>query len=381
MIQRTHWIQKIQELWQQRGIVWLSGVRRVGKTVLCGQIEEGRYFNCDLPSTQRQMADPEFFLSQQPDDATIILDEVHRLDEPTVLLKIGADVFPDMKFLATGSSTLAATKKFRDTLTGRKFSVHLFPVLWRECLGNFGVRDFDYRLIRGGFPERLLNADLGPSYFEEWLDSFFSRDISELFGVRNRTGFIALFKLLCLRSGGQLAITDLASEAEISRPTVHSYLDAMEISNAIVRLPPFHGGGHREITRQRRVYAFDTGIVAHVRGWDSIRESDRGHLWEHMVLDELRDHFASSCLHYWRDKSQREVDFVIDRPEGAVDTVEAKVNPDAFNVRSLTVFRDHYPEGKNVLMCPFVDAPYAIRPGGMRVTICGTQHIEEVFQQ
>ncbi len=377
-VKRSHWIQAIHELWQQRNIVWLSGVRRIGKTVLCGQIDGARYFNCDLPSTQRQMEDPEFFLSQQPEEGTIILDEVHRLDEPTLLLKIGADVFPDMKFLATGSSTFAATNEFRDTLTGRKFSLQLFPVLWRECLGNFDVRDFDYRLLRGGFPERLLDPDLGPDFYEEWLDSFYSRDISELFGVRNRTGFTTLFRLLCLRSGGQLDITDLASEAEISRPTVHSYLDAMEISNAIFRIPPFHGGGHREITRQRRVYAFDTGIIAHVRGWESIRESDRGHLWEHLVLDELRDNFSARCLHYWRDKSQREIDFVIDRPEGEVDAIEAKVNPDAFNVKSLTVFREHYPEGRNVLMCPFVDTPYAIRRGELTVTVCGTQHIGDL---
>ena len=375
MVRRPYWIDRIKDLWHQRNIVWFSGVRRIGKTVLCGQIESSRYYNCDLPSTQRQLSDPEFFLSRQPRDGTIILDEVHRLEDPTLLLKIAADTHPDMKLLATRSSTLAATQKFRDTLTGRKYSLHLFPVLWRECLGDFDVTDFDLRLLRGGFPERLLSGEVGPTFFDEWLDSFYSRDISELFGVRNRTGFLKLFELLCLRSGGQLKISDLAKEAEISRPTVHSYLDAMEISNAIFRIPPFHGGGHREITRQRRVYAFDTGIVSHVRGWDSIRETDRGHLWEHLVLDELRAQLPSRSLHYWRDKGQREVDFVVEQTEEQVDTIEAKNNPDAFNARSLAVFREHYPDGRNLVVCPFVDSPYSIRRGGMEIRVCGTPHI------
>ena len=184
-----------------------------------------------------------------------------------------------------------------------------------------------------------------------------------------------------MRSGGQLSISDLAKEAEISRPTVHSYLDAMEISHAIFRIPPFHGGGHREITRQRRVYAFDTGTVAHVRGWESIRETDRGHLWEHLVLDALRSDFPSRSLHYWRDKSQREVDFVVEQKEGEVDALEAKVNPDAFSPASLGVFRDHYPEGRNLLVCPFVENPYAMRRGGMEIKVCGTPHIAQCLDR
>ena len=81
MVRRPYWIDRIKDLWHQRNIVWFSGVRRIGKTVLCGQIESSRYYNCDLPSTQRQLSDPEFFLSRQPRDGTIILDEVHRLDQ------------------------------------------------------------------------------------------------------------------------------------------------------------------------------------------------------------------------------------------------------------------------------------------------------------
>ncbi|HEY3384177.1 MAG TPA: hypothetical protein VGK32_20650 [Vicinamibacterales bacterium] len=63
---------------------------------------------------------------------------------------LGTDVFPKLKILATGSSTLTASKKFRDRLTGRKRSVHLLPVLWEE-LPAFGVTLND-RLFRGGLP-------------------------------------------------------------------------------------------------------------------------------------------------------------------------------------------------------------------------------------
>jgi hypothetical protein len=369
---RPFWLDEIARLWEQKSIVWLSGVRRVGKTSLCRQIPNGHYFNCDLPSVQRQLADPEMFFAQHRADAPLLLDEVHRIADPALALKIAADEHPGLRILATGSSTLQATGKFRDSLTDRKRSLRLPPVLWRECLWSFDQPDFDRRLLHGGLPGVLLAERPDPAFFGDWMDGFFARDIQELFGIRNRTGFMALVKLVALRNGGLLDVTDLAKEAGVSRPTVMAHLDAMEIAHAIVRVPPFHGGGHREIVRRPRVYAFDTGLVAHVRGWTTIREDDRGLLWENLVLDELRAVHPHAAIHYWRDKSQREIDFVVEHSEGRADAMEAKVSPDAFDPDALKAFRALYPRGANYLVCPFVTEPYTLRKGGLVVTVCGT---------
>ena len=80
----------------------------------------------------------------------VVFDEVHQLRDPARVLKIGADGFPKLKILATGSSTLAASKKFRDTLTGRKRLVHLTPVNWDE-MPAFGAT-LPRRLFLGGLP-------------------------------------------------------------------------------------------------------------------------------------------------------------------------------------------------------------------------------------
>ena len=369
---RPYWCERINRLWSERNLVWLSGVRRTGKTSLCQQIHQGVLFNCDLPSVKRQCADAEFFLKQQPAGTMLILDEVHRLEDPSLLLKIAADTRPDLRILATGSSTLAATRKFKDSLTDRKRTLHFPPVLWRECLAEFEVPDLDRRLLCGGFPRLLLAGRPDPEFFEDWMDSFYARDIQELFGVRNRTGFLKVLALCCMRNGGQLDVTDLAKESGMTRPTVMAHLDAMEIAHAIVRLPPFHGGGHREVIAQPRIYAVDTGLIAHIRGWESIRESDRGLLWENLVLDELRAGAPRAAIHYWRDKSQREVDFVVERSGGRVDAIEAKINPDAFEIKNLRAFRALYPQGVNVLVCPFIKEAYVMKKGPFEVYVCSS---------
>src|SRR4030042_6279238 len=122
MVHRTYWLNLIDRAWSRKSIVWLSGVRRVGKTFLCQSIPRIEYFDCELPRIRRQMEDPEDFLSKLQ-NKRIVLDEIHRLPNPSEFLKIIADHFPSIKAIATGSLTLRASSRFWDTLAGRKTQV------------------------------------------------------------------------------------------------------------------------------------------------------------------------------------------------------------------------------------------------------------------
>ncbi|MCJ7832970.1 MAG: AAA family ATPase, partial [Deltaproteobacteria bacterium] len=114
MVKRPFWINRIEKAWAEAPIVWLTGVRRVGKTTLAQSLgsERAQYINCDLPVAADMVANPEIFYKNCR-QKIIIFDEIHQLPDPTRLLKIGADMFPNFKILATGSSTLAASRKFR----------------------------------------------------------------------------------------------------------------------------------------------------------------------------------------------------------------------------------------------------------------------------
>ena len=378
MIKRSFWINKIRNAWKTRPIVWLSGVRRVGKTTLAKMLEQIIYLNCDLPSTWRRLQDPESFYKSIEKNVIIVFDEIHRLDDPSNLLKIGADEYPDLRILATGSSTLAATKKFSDSLTGRKHTIYLSPVLWQECRNEFGINDLDKRLLHGGLPESILIDAKDETFFSEWIDSFYARDIQELFSIRNRTGFLKLLRILMRQSGGLADYTNLAKLSDLSRITVKSHIESLIIAHALHLLSPFHGGGRREITKRAKIYAFDTGFITHMNGWSQIREEDRGLLWEHLVLDTLRTFIVPYNIMYWRDKSGREIDFIIRGKSKSVHTLECKINPDNFNTNSLKIFRGLYPEGNNLVVCPFVSEIYFQKINGYPVVFCPIEKLPEI---
>ena len=376
MIDRPFWQHRIERAWREAPIVWLSGVRRAGKTTLARSLgaERAVYINCDLPAVEEMVRDPVAFY-RSCEKPIVVLDEVHQLRDPARLLKIGADEFPKLKILATGSSTLLASRKFRDTLTGRKRMVHLLPVLLDE-LPAFGDASLGRRLLHGGLPPALLAESKQPSLYREWLDSFFARDIQRLFGFRDVNRFNAFFEYCLRQSGGQFEPTKAASAVGITRPTVESHLRALEATHAITLVRPFHGGGQNEIVRQPKIFGFDTGFVSWSRGWEPLRPDDSGSLWEHLVLESLLAKFPDEPVRYWRDKRGLEVDFVLARKRDEVDAIECKWSPNAFDAAALKVFRTAYPEGRNYLLTPGAERPYQKRIGGLEVTLCTPAGIE-----
>ena len=349
-ISRPYWISRIENTWKTHPIAWLTGVRRVGKTTLAKAIPNATYLNCDLPSVQEELKDPETFFKNLS-TPIVIFDEIHQLRDPSQTLKIGADQFGgSIRILATGSSTLGASSKFRDTLTGRKRSIHLVPVMPEECAA-FGVRDIRDRMLKGGLPGALLATEPDPEFFLEWLDSFYSRDVQEIFHVEKRQPFIQLLEVLLRQNAGLAEILDLAKISGVSRPTVVRYLEILEATQAITVLRPYRGGGGQELIAQPKIYGFDTGFVAFARGWTSLRPDDCGHLLENLVLESLLSIPALRSIHYWRTKQKQEIDFVIPVRHGWVDAIECKWNGNRFDSSALKRFRTDYPGGRNYLVC------------------------------
>ncbi len=376
MFDRIFWKQRIQNAWQEAPIVWLTGVRRSGKTTLAQSLfasEQVLYLNCDLPVVEERVKDPEFFF-KNCEKSVVIFDEIHQLSEPSRVLKIGADMFGHLKILATGSSTIAAGRKFRDTLTGRKRVVHLLPVLDSE-IENFSCQDITRRLFQGGLPQALLAQSKEVSFYREWLDSFFARDIQKIFAFRDVQKFNTFFEYLLRQSGGQFEIAKAASELGTSRITLENHLQALEMTHALIRIRPFFSSGQKEIVKMPKIYGFDTGFITFVRGWDPLRSQDYGHLWEHLVLEHLQAYFPYETIRYWRDKAGREVDFILARSRDQVDAIECKWSPDDFDPSALHKFRSCYPNGSNYLVCPIAGPAYTKRYGNMGVKICSPMGI------
>jgi len=373
---RSFWVDRIERSWARRSLVWVVGVRRVGKTVLCRSLADVEYLDCELPSVRRALEDPETFL-RSVDGRRVVLDEVHRLPDPSELLKIAVDHFPGVGMVATGSSTLQATEKFRDSLTGRKEEVWLTPMIEADRASAGGA--LEDRLSQGGLPGSYLEG-LGERDVQEWLDSYWAKDVQELFRLERRSSFARFVELVLARSGGVFEATAFAGPAEVSRTTIANYLAALEITKVAIVVRPFSTRRAIELVHAPKVYGFDTGFVKTLRGWGELREEDLGTLWEHYVLNEILGRGGAVDVRHWRTTRHQEVDFVLTRRGGDPIAIECKWRADGReDLRGLKAFRRAYPEGESFVIASNVERPFEheLLPG-IRVRYVGIPEVAQV---
>lgn len=377
MITRHFWTALVERAWSTRSVCWLQGVRRAGKTVLARALPHADYYDCELPSVRRELRDPERFLEGHP-DRRVVLDEIHRLDDPSELLKIAADHHPHVRVLATGSSSLAARAKFRDTLAGRKHEVWLTPMIGADLV-DFGHASVEHRLSRGGLPPFFLAPTRPERDFQEWLDAYWAKDVQELFRLEKRAPFARLFEMLLVESGAIFEAARFARACEVSRQTVMNYLAVLEATFVMHVVRPFASNPSAEIVAAPRVYGFDTGFVAYHRGWHPLRRDDCGPLWEHLVLNELYALRQRRDVHYWRTKSGHEVDFVIPGRRAAPIAIECKWSQDAFDPAAMLAFRARYPRGDNVLVAADAIRASRRRVKGLEVHVVGLAQLGKIL--
>lgn len=365
MVKRQFWLNLIETAWERRSVVWLSGVRRVGKTCLCQTLPNIEYFDCELPRVRRLMEDPQRFLDSI-ENGRIVLDEIHRLPNPSELLKIAADHYPKIHIIATGSSTLGASAKSRDTLAGRKMELWLTPII-KTDLGDFNRTDLEHRLLHGGLPPFFLEMEFPEYDFQEWIDAYWAKDIQELFRLERRYSFQKFAELLMAQSGGIFEATRFAAPCEVSRGTISNFLSVLEATFVVNIIRPFSSRRSTEIVAAPKVYGFDTGFVCYHKGWLQLRQDDFGLLWEHFVLNEIMAHTQSRDIQYWRNKRGHEVDFVLTRARDIPVAIECKWSAAGFSPRQLLAFRRQYPDGKNFVVAHDVEKPFTREYNGIVV--------------
>ena len=218
MIKRSLWLDCIQRAWSHRSvIIWLSGVRRVGKTTLAQRLLEqtgsGAYLNWDDRDDRREIR-----AAQWPGEGgLVVLDELHKWRGWKLWLKGEFDKHrTTLRFLVTGSARLDLYRRGGDSLQGRYHHYRLHPFSLAELtrggsptgvaepgeelkIPRRAAPDALARLMEaGGFPEPLLSGSRRTHrrWQKERLDRFFREDVRDLEAIRDLSSLEVLADLL-----------------------------------------------------------------------------------------------------------------------------------------------------------------------------------------
>lgn len=315
----------------QKGIV-LYGPRQIGKTTLVTELLRTLSKKTLTVSGDERTASWDALTSLDPikinhllsDNEIIFVDEAQRIPEVGLALKIIRDTHPSVRVIVTGSSSLDLASKVSEPLTGRVYTWRLFPISQGELRLLHSPIELDSfleeRLIFGSYPEifSLPGADQKEKYLGDILDSYLYRDLLEFGDVRNSLKIRDLLKLLAFQIGSQVSTNELATSLELGRGTVERYIDLLEKSFVIFRLPGFSRNLRKEVTRMHKIFFVDTGVRNALIGNFNMlsNRNDAGQLWENFLAIERRkrmEYAGKICSHtFWRLSSGAELDLVED---------------------------------------------------------------------
>lgn len=334
--------------------IMLLGARQVGKTTLLqalqkrleSQGEAVRYLNCDVEEERQAIDTTSRLLLDRLTTGkdAIFIDEIQRLENPGLTLKILVDLFPQLKILVTGSSSFELRNRMSEALTGRYIDFLLYPISVLEALAYAGVGD-DPALRKpsadvlltdilryGLYPEVYLEANpaIKQTLLAKLVESYLFKDILAFQRVRYSQGIVDLARALAYQIGNEVNESELANRLKMDRKTILSYIDILEKSFVVRRLTPFSRNPRREIGKQSKIYFLDLGIRNALIGDfnDLSLRPDRGAVWENFLIIERYKFYLNKGRriqgHFWRAYSGAEVDYIEEGPSGQIQAYEFK---------------------------------------------------------
>lgn len=339
-------------------VLILTGARQVGKTTL-------------LKAFVNQRSTPSLWLSGDESDireimgnATstrlktivgnhklVVIDEAQRIENVGLALKLIVDNMPDVRVVASGSSALELANRIHEPLTGRKSSLHMYPLAFEEMVEHTSLVDemrlIEHRMIYGSYPEVVCSPGNEEDILLELSESYLYKDILALGDIRKPAVLQRLLQALALQLGNEVSSRELAQLVGIDPATVDRYLDLLEKSFVIVRLSSFSRNARNEIKKGKKIYFIDNGIRnAVIRNFNRVAlRDDVGHLWENYLVVErlkrnLHDGKWANC-YFWRTHAQQEIDY-LEEYDGKLHAFEFKWNPRK-SVRFPRAFLESYP--------------------------------------
>lgn len=318
--------EKIEAKLFQGRIIVIYGTRRVGKTTLwkalLEKFDDTLYLNCDEPDirealTHKTSTELIRFIGKKK---IILIDEAQRVLDIGITLKLLVDTAPDIQIIATGSSSFDLANRISEPLTGRKYEFFLFPLSLQEIETSSSPmeakRVIDDLLVYGSYPMIYIDFTDRITKLKELIGGYLFHDILTYETLRRPELLDRILKALALQIWSEVSYTEIANLVWTDKNTVSRYIELLEKTFVIFRLPSFARNLRNELKKAQKIYFVDLGIRNAILGNFTPMDSrtDTGALWENYCISERRKYLLDSEIHatmyFWRTQTQQEIDYI-----------------------------------------------------------------------
>lgn len=305
------------------------GARRVGKTVLIRDVVgafagKSLVLNGEDYDTLRLLDGRSIAGYRNLLDGIDLLaiDEAQHIPDIGAKLKLMVDEVPNIRIVASGSSSFDLFNKSGEPLVGRGVPFLLTAFSQREIAPTENAlqaqQNLEDRLIYGSYPDVVLSdsAKQRKEYLKNLVDSYLLKDILMVDGIKNASKMKSLLQLVALQTGSEVSYEELGQKLGMSKNTVEKYLDLLSKTFVIYRLGAFSRSLRKEVTKAGKWYFYDNGIRnALIGAFSSLSvRQDVGALWENYLIGERikmnLNEKGGKEFYFWRTYDGQEVDLL-----------------------------------------------------------------------
>lgn len=347
--------------------VILIGARQVGKTTLLATIasqhsSKALLINCDEPDMRallfnKTSTELKAIIGKHK---LVIIDEAQRVKNIGLSLKLITDQIKSVQLIVSGSSALELANEINEPLTGRKWEFTMYPISSEELIQYTSTieekRLLNTRLIYGFYPDVINNPGAEKKILKNLTDSYLYKDLFSFKDVRKPEVIEKILQALSLQVGSEVSYNEIADLVKSDPQTVSRYIDLLEKTMVVYRLPSFSRNLRNELKKSRKIYFYDNGVRnAIIANFQPIElRKDAGALWENFLMTE-RLKFTSYAgiwcnKFFWRTKQQQEIDYIEER-DGKLYTFEFKWGNIKKEKAPLT-FTKAYPDSEHRVITP-----------------------------
>ncbi len=344
----------------------ITGARQVGKTTLLASISHKfgntLWLNADENITRTRLTNPSIqdLKGIVGDYDVVIIDEIQRIANAGLLLKLLVDNFKDVQILATGSSTLEISDTIFEPMTGRYFLFNLYPFTLAELYPTKSAfeleQELPFHLVFGTYPELSLKKNMAEMLLKNLTQQYLYKDVLIWKDIRKPELLDKLLKLLAYQIGSEVSIHELANKLKVKSETVENYIDLLEKSFVIYRLKSYSTNHRKEVSKMSKILFWDNGIRnAIIEDFNDLSvRTDQGALFENFMISErikMNTWLRPSIKNYfWRNYNQHEVDLIeLDKKKLAAFEIKWTARS---NAKITKAFTNIYPNATTEIITP-----------------------------
>lgn len=315
MINRVELLEQVKYGLKRSPVTAILGPRQCGKTTLAREIgrqEKAAYFDLEDPNDQARLANPQLLLGSQR--GVVILDEIQRRPELTMLLRVLADRSPlPCRFIVLGSASPDLMRQASDSLAGR---IH-FVDMGGFTLGEVGDGQRDRLWLRGGFPPSFLadNDEDSCQWRLSLVRTFLERDMPQL-GVRIPAEMLRRFWTMLAHHHGQIWNgSEIGESLGVTHHTARKYLDLLCGAYVVRQLQPWFENLGKRVVKSPKVYVRDAGLLHALLGipdFPALQGHPKlGASWEGFVIEQILSWAGERNAYFWATHSRAELDLMV----------------------------------------------------------------------